>query len=88
MLFMVVEYFKDTERVYRRFREKGRMMPEGLNYVSSWVGAVFQKCFQRMETGDVKLLDEWIEKWRDIVDFEVFPVITSAEAAEQMAARI
>ena len=79
---MVVENFKDASEIYRRFREKGRMMPEGLNYVSSWVDTDLTKCFQLMETDDVKLFDKWIANWRDIVDFEIFPVINSSEAAK------
>lgn len=82
MLFMVVEQFKDNDaaRVYRRFRDEGRLAPAGLNYVSSWVDENFRKCFQLMETDDRKLLEEWIANWQDIVEFEVFPVLTSEEA--------
>ncbi len=87
MLFMVVERFKekDAARVYRRFREKGRLAPAGLNYVSSWVDENFETCFQLMETDDRNLLEEWIANWSDIVEFEVFPVMTSAEAVEKIA---
>jgi hypothetical protein len=83
---MVVEYFKnqDAVPVYRRFKEHGRLAPEGLTYVSSWVDDKMQRCFQLMETDDRKLLDEWISKWCDIVDFEVFPVMTSKEAAKKI----
>lgn len=79
---MVIETFKDKDEIYRRFAEKGRMMPEGLNYLSSWIDTDFKKCYQLMETENVKLFDEWIANWNDLVDFEVVPVITSAEAAE------
>lgn len=82
MLYMVIETFKDKDEIYRRFAEKGRMMPEGLNYLSSWIDTDFKKCYQLMETENVKLFDEWIANWNDLVDFEVVPVITSAEAAE------
>ena len=87
MLYMVVEHFKDGDAlpVYRRFWERGRLAPEGLNYVSSWVDESFQRCFQLMETEDRNLLDEWIANWSDLVDFEVFPVVTSQEAAEKIA---
>ncbi len=82
MVYMVVEHFKngDARPVYRRFREKGRLAPEGLTYLTSWVEENMQQCFQLMETDDRALLDEWIAQWRDLVDFEVFPVITSQEA--------
>ena len=83
-LFMVVERFKDAPAIYRRFRERGRMAPEGLLYVSSWVDEKLELCFQLMETSDPSLLEEWMANWRDLTDFEVYPVITSKEAAERI----
>ena len=82
MLFMVIEHFKnrDARAVYERFANKGRMMPEGLNYVDSWIEGNFDRCFQLMETDDAGLFDVWIANWRDLVDFEIIPVVTSAEA--------
>jgi hypothetical protein len=87
MLYMVVEHFKDGDAapVYRRFRERGRLAPAGLSYVSSWVDEKLQRCFQIMETEERNLLDEWIANWSDLVEFEVFPVLTSQEAAEKIA---
>jgi hypothetical protein len=87
MLYMVVENFKhqDAAPVYRRFREQGRLAPEGLTYISSWVDAKFHLCFQLMETDKQELLDQWIANWSDIVDFEVYPVMTSKEAVEAIA---
>jgi hypothetical protein len=85
---MVVETFKDAPGVYRRFDEKGRMMPEGLNYVSSWIDSDLKKCFQLMETENVDLFDEWIANWNDLTNFEVIPVITSAEAREKIFAKL
>jgi hypothetical protein len=81
MLFMVIEHFKgrDPKPVYRRFAERGRMMPDGLNYVNSWIEVGMDRCFQVMETDDASLLQEWISKWNDLVDFEVVPIVTSAE---------
>jgi hypothetical protein len=87
-LYMVVETFKDTPAVYRRFRERGRMAPPGLTYVSSWVDEKLERCFQLMETHDRRLLDEWMANWSDLTAFEVYPVITSQEAAERMMPRI
>jgi Protein of unknown function (DUF3303) len=86
-LYMVVEHFKnkDAVSVYRRFRDHGRMAPQGLVYVSSWVDDKLERCYQLMETHDAKLLDEWIQNWKDLVEFEVFSVMTSAEAAEKIA---
>ena len=83
MLYMVIEVFKngDAAPVYERFRQSGRLAPDGLKYVSSWVDVRMQRCFQLMETDDRALLDEWISHWQDIVEFDVFPVISSAEAA-------
>jgi Protein of unknown function (DUF3303) len=87
MLFMIVETFKnkDAVPVYRRFRDRGRLAPEGLTYVSSWVDEKLERCFQLMETDDRALLDQWIANWQDIVDFEVYPVMSSTEAAEKIS---
>lgn len=72
LLYMIIENFKngDPVPVYRRFRDRGRLAPEGLQYVSSWVDEKLALCFQLMETNDRKLLDEWIANWSDIVEFE------------------
>jgi hypothetical protein len=84
-LFMVIERYRggDAAPVYRRFRERGRMAPEGLTYISSWVEEDLGTCYQLMETSDRALLDEWMGHWQDLVDFEVRPVITSQEAAKR-----
>ena len=84
--YMVVEHFRggDPAPVYRRFRERGRLAPEGLTYVTSWVDEKLQRCFQVMEAEDPALLEQWMAQWRDIVDFEVHPVISSAEAAARV----
>lgn len=86
-LYMVIEHFKnkDAVPVYRRFRDSGRMAPEGLHYVASWVDDKFERCYQLMETHDRALLEEWMAQWKDLVDFEVHPVVTSKEAAERIA---
>jgi hypothetical protein len=84
MMYMVVEHFKDAAAVYRRFRERGRMAPEGLVYVASWVDNRLECCYQVMEAEDRRLLDEWMANWRDLVDFEVHPIITSSEAAKRL----
>jgi uncharacterized protein DUF3303 len=87
---MVVEHFKnkDAAPTYRRFRDRGRRMPAGLVYVSSWVDIKFERCYQLMETDDLTLLDEWIANWSDLVDFEVHPVVTSKEATVAIAPRL
>lgn len=86
MLFMVVEHFKggDPAPVYRRFREQGRLAPPGVDYVGSWVSDDLARCYQVMEAVDRAALDAWIERWADIVDFEVVPVIGSEEAARRV----
>ena len=83
MLFMVIERFRDHDgaAVYRRFREKGRMLPEGLKYVDSWVEVNGNRCFQLMECDDVPLFQQWVARWNDLVDFEIVAVRTSQEAA-------
>ncbi len=89
MLYMVIERFKnqDATPVYDRFRERGRMTPEGLAYVSSWVDTKLERCFQIMETSDPKLMTEWTAHWSDIVDFEVVPVMSSADAVQAVQSR-
>ncbi len=87
-LYMVVERYKDAVAVYRRFREKGRMAPEGLTYVSSWVDEELERCYQVMETSERRLLDRWMDDWKDLVEFEVHPVMTSKEAAERIGSRL
>jgi hypothetical protein len=90
MLYMIVEHFKnkDAVPVYRRFRDRGRLTPEGLTYVSSWVDEKLERCFQLMETDDRTLLEQWMVSWRDIIDFEVYPVMTSKEAVEKIDPRL
>jgi hypothetical protein len=90
MLFMVVEHFKNNDAlpVYRRFRDRGRLAPEGVQYISSWVDDKLERCFQIMETSERDLLERWIQNWSDIVDFEVYPVLSSKEAAEKVAPRL
>ena len=90
MLYMIVERFRngDPVPVYRRFRDQGRRLPEGLTYVSSWVTTDLTTCYQLMECEERRLLDEWIAAGSDLVDFEVFPVITSAEAVQRIAPRL
>jgi hypothetical protein len=89
-MYMVIENFKNGEAVpvYRRFRDRGRMAPAGLSYVSSWVNDKLDRCYQLMETEDRALLEQWMANWNDLVDFEVHPVITSNQAAEKIAPRL
>jgi hypothetical protein len=80
--YMVVErYMNGPEPVYRRAAERGRMLPDGLVYVDSWVDERLDRCFQLMETDDPALFDRWIACWDDLTEFEVVPVLTSAEAS-------
>jgi hypothetical protein len=90
LLYMIIEHFEnqDPVPVYRRFRDQGRLAPEGLRYVSSWVDERLERCFQLMETEDRKHLDEWIVNWNDLVKFEVYPVISSKEAVERISPRL
>jgi hypothetical protein len=87
---MVIEHFRDGDAVpvYRRFRDQGRLAPDGLVYVASWVDDAMRRCYQVMETDDRTLLDDWIANWADLVEFEVIPVMTSAEATERIAPRL
>jgi hypothetical protein len=87
MLFVIIERFRggDPAPVYRRFRDRGRMAPEGLRYVNSWVTTDLTTCYQVMECEDRRLLDQWMANWEDIVDFEVIPALSSPEAAAAVA---
>jgi hypothetical protein len=89
MLYMVVERFKEgaAPHIYRRLKERGRMMPSGLEYVSSWIAEDFSVCWQVMQAEDRALFEPWIAAWSDLMDFEIVPVRTSAEAAQAIAAR-
>jgi hypothetical protein len=88
MLYMVVERFKDASAIYQRFREKGRMMPDGLEYISSWINVDLTVCYQLMRTEDASLFPLWIDNWKDLMDFEIVPVRTSAEVAQMMQNKI
>jgi uncharacterized protein DUF3303 len=90
MLYMVIETFRDGDPIptYRRFRDRGRMMPSGVEYRGSWVTEDLRRCFQIMECDERHLLDEWMNNWRDITEFEVIPVLTSAEATAAVAPQL
>lgn len=90
MLYMVIERFKPgaAPDIYRRARDRGRMLPEGLEYVSSWVDLELTTCYQLMRTEDVSLFAPWVKAWEDLVDFEIVPVRPSAEVAQVMAPRL
>lgn len=88
---MIVERFKDRnpKPIYRRLAESGRQMPEGLKYLESWIEPNFDRCFQLMETDDLRLLQQWILAWSDLMQFEIVPVVPSKETratVEAMAA--
>ena len=90
MLYMVIErYTSGPGPIYERAARLGRMLPEGLRYVDSWIDATppMDRCFQLMETDDPSLFEVWLDRWRDLGTFEVVPVITSAEAAERVGER-
>ena len=90
MLYMIIEHFKNQDPVpiYRRLRDHGRLAPEGLQYLSSWVDLNLERCFQLMETERPQDLDAWVASWNDLVEFEVYPVISSMEAAERVSSRL
>jgi hypothetical protein len=90
MLFMVIERFKnrDAVAVYRRVRDRGRSMTDGIRYASSWVETNWDRCFQLMEADDARHFEPWIAVWADLVEFEIVPVITSAEARARIAPKL
>ena len=81
MLYMVIEQFKDAPAIYRRLREKGRMMPDSLTYIASWIDTDMKVCYQLMETDDFTLFQRWTENWDDLMEFKIVPVRTAAETA-------
>jgi hypothetical protein len=83
---MIIEKFRPGKviEVYKRFEEKGRLMPEGLHYINSWITEDVAICYQIMETDDVNTLHQWIDNWNDLVEFEIIPVITSQQAKEKI----
>ena len=87
MFYMVIERFKEgaAPQIYQRLRDKGRMMPEGLEYISSWIDLDFKICYQLMRTENASLFPRWTDGWKDLMDFEIVPVRTSAEAAQFIA---
>lgn len=90
MLFMIIEHFRPGQApaIYRRFRDRGRLMPEGVRYVSSWIDLDFQRCFQVMEAESEQDLKAWTSNWQDLMDFEIIPVRTSADAAEAIGPQL
>jgi hypothetical protein len=81
---MVIERFTQGARpVYERAAERGRMLPDGLFYVDSWIDESLERCFQLMETNEPALFEEWIANWRDLGEFEVVPVVDSSQAARR-----
>jgi hypothetical protein len=90
MLFMVIERFRDRDAkaIYRRFRDQGRMMPDGLNYVGSWIEANFDRCFQLMECDDARLLQDWLLNWSDLLECEIVPVVPSDQTRELVTSRL
>ena len=83
---MIIEHFRDDNArpVYERFRARGRLAADGLRYINSWVTADLRRCYQVMECEDRQLLDDWIAAWSDLAQFEVHPVITSADAVTRV----
>ena len=90
MLFMVIERFRnqDAKGVYRRFREKGRLMPDGITFVGSWVQADLARCFQIMSCDDITLLQRWVAEWSDLVQFEIVPVVQGKETGAALSAQL
>ncbi len=86
MLFMVIERFKgrDPKPIYRRLRDEGRRMPDGLKYVGSWIEANFDRCWQLMECDDARAFQRWVAEWSDLIEMEIVPVAPSADVRAMM----
>lgn len=88
MLFMIIERFKDNDMlpIYKRVRDKGRAMPNGLRYIDRWIEPNFSRCFQLMECDDLRLIQQWMIAVRGSgVTFEIIPVVSSKETQEVVA---
>ncbi|MDR9367127.1 MAG: DUF3303 family protein [Balneolaceae bacterium] len=85
MTYMIIETFKHgkVKQIYRRLEEKGRMQPEGLTYINSWIDENMNRCYQVMETDSIENIHEWISNWDDVMEFEIVPVISSTEAKDK-----
>jgi len=81
MQYLVIERFKDARAIYQRLRDRGRLMPDGLVYLNSWISTDLGRCFQLMEADDADLFESWISNWDDLMEIEVVPVVSSAEAS-------
>jgi hypothetical protein len=88
MKYLIIERFhaEKVKLLYKRFEEKGRQMPEGVTYISSWIDENVSTCYQVVEAVSIEKLNEWISHWNDVADFEIIPVITSAEAKQKVLA--
>ncbi len=88
MLYMIIETFHpgQVKQLYKRFEEKGRLMPQGVQYINSWINEDITTCFQVMESDTEKKIYEWIQNWIDLSDFKIIPVITSSQAKEKVFA--
>jgi hypothetical protein len=90
VLFMVIETFRgqDLKTVYRNVRDRGRMLPDGLGFVGSWVEASGSRCFQLMECDDVTLLQRWVAEWSPLIEFEIVPVAPGKDVAQALAGQL
>ena len=86
MLYMIIETFRDgkVKELYKRFEEKGRQLPAGVHYINSWIDEEVKVCYQLMESNNEEKIQTWIRHWIDLADFQIIPVITSAEAKEKI----
>lgn len=81
MLFMVIERCKhgDPKPVGDRVKTRGRMLPAGVTYQTSWMDATGSQCFQIMDAPSREALNEWVGRWNDLVDFEIIAIVPSAD---------
>ena len=89
MQYLIIEHFKKdkTLELYQRFHEKGRMLPDGVKYINSWIDEKVETCYQIMESESLEKLKTWIAKWDDLADFEIIPVLTSAEVKAKILSK-
>lgn len=80
--YMIIEHFhpQKVKALYQRFEKKGRMLPDGVIYINSWIDENVETCYQLMESESLEKLEEWVSYWEDLADFEIVPIISSEEA--------
>lgn len=89
MTYMIIEKFypEKIKSLYQRFAEEGRLLPEGVEFIDSWINEDVTLCFQLMKSESREKLEEWISNWEGYAEFEIIPVISSETAKQKVFAK-